>query len=95
MKDRPRPIAFESSNQLSLVGNRYKIVRMPRRGKREKPNTAIRPLDPESFMLFDLEADRGEEHNIAQDHPDVVTKMVATLDAWRRSCRNSLAQQDY
>jgi hypothetical protein len=46
-------------------------------------------------MLFNLEADRSEETNIAQDHPEIVAKMVATLDDWRRSCRNSLAEKDY
>ena len=27
--------------------------------------------------------------------PDVVSKMVATLDDWRQSCRDSLAEKDY
>ena len=92
--DAPKLIAFESSWQLTLVNNRYKIARHQGAGKREKPTGTLSKLDPKSFMLFDLAADRSEETDIAQDHPQVVTKMVATPDDWRRSCRNSLAQKD-
>lgn len=95
MKARPRPIAFESGGQLTLVDNRYKVVRELKGGKREKPTEKLSKLDPESFMLFDLPADRSEKNDISQEHPDVVREMVATLDTWRQSCRASLAEDDY
>ena len=95
MKSRPKPVAFESSGQLTLVDNRYKVVRQRQSGKREKPAGTPPKLDPKSFMLFDLEVDRSEANDVAKDHPDLVAKMVATLDDWRRSCRDSLAEKDY
>ncbi|MBC8351336.1 MAG: sulfatase-like hydrolase/transferase [Planctomycetes bacterium] len=95
MKARPKPIAFESSGQLTLVDNRYKVVRELKGGKREKPDEKLSKLDPKSFMLFDLQADRAEHNDIAREHPDLVSKMVATLDDWRQSCRDSLAEKDY
>jgi hypothetical protein len=46
-------------------------------------------------MLFDLSADPAEANNVAVDHPDVVTRMTQVLEAWRASCRDSLAGKDY
>lgn len=95
MQTRPTPIAFESAGQLTLVDNRYKIFRQEEAGKRAKPDATPPQLDPKSFMLFDLQVDRSEAHDIARDHPDVVASMVAKLNAWRQSCRDSLAEKDF
>jgi len=32
---------------------------------------------PKPMMLFDLEADRGEQHDVADQHPDVVKRLLA------------------
>ncbi|MDA1050387.1 MAG: sulfatase-like hydrolase/transferase [Planctomycetota bacterium] len=95
MQARPKPIAFESAGQLTLVDNRYKIVRPEQTSKREKPAATPAKLDPKSFMLFDLQADRSESNDLAQDHPEIVGKMVATFGDWQQSCRDSLAEKDY
>ena len=68
MKTRSKPISFESSGQLTLINNQYKIVRKETRGKREKPSDQLSKLDARSFMLFDLQADRAEERDVAVDH---------------------------
>ena len=33
-------------------------------------------------LLFDLEADPYEQHDVAADHPEVVSRALATLTAW-------------
>ncbi len=80
MDERPRPIAFESRGQIALVDNRWKLI------TRDKGK---------SWMLFDLAADPAEKEDVAADHPDVVARMKETVEAWRASCRDSLAGEDY
>ena len=97
MTRRPRPIGFESAGQVSLTDNRYKLIRAGgRRRKKKKPNEADKTgRQPAKFELYDLIEDPGEKHDLAAEKPDVVTKMRATLDAWRASCKKSLAGEDY
>jgi len=80
MRERPKPIGFESKGQISLNDNRYKL---------------IRPAKDAPFELYDLIADPAEAHNIAAEHPELVKKMKATLKSWRRSCQRSNAGADY
>jgi arylsulfatase len=39
---------------------------------------------PDGWELYDLAADRVEEHNVAKQHPDVVARLAAEWDAWAR-----------
>jgi len=79
--DRPRPIAFESTNQqVALSDNRYKIYRAD---------------ETSAFELYDLVEDRSETHDIASEHPDLVETMSQKLSEWRESCRESRAGKDY
>ena len=80
MAERPRPVGFESGGQVALIGNRYKIY-----GKGKSPK----------YELYDLIEDPGEKHDLAAEKPDIVKQMAATLEAWRRSCKGSLAGNDY
>ena len=80
MKERPRPIAFESKNQIALTGNRYKIL--SRNGGK-------------TWMLFDLVKDLSETTDLSGRHPEIVEEMAATLAAWRKSCRESKSGKDY
>jgi len=80
MESRPRPIAFESRQQRSLTDNRFKLISQDG-GK--------------SYMLFDLLEDPGETTDLASAKPDVVETMKTILDAWRASCRDSRAGEDY
>jgi len=77
---RPSPIAFESKDQVSLTGNRYKIY------SKDKGKT---------YELYDLLTDPGEKTNIAKKHPDIVRSMKLTLEEWRQSCKNSGNGKDY
>ncbi len=78
--ERPKPIAFESKDQISLIDNRYKIY-SDNRG--------------ESYQLYDLVADQGESTDIADQHPDIVEGMTTTLETWRQSCKGSSMGNDY
>ena len=54
-------------------------------GPYEQPHPGQHPgLDtgdaPEPMMLFDLETDPAEQHNVAADHPDVVERLKALFD---------------
>jgi len=80
MDERPRPIAFESRSQIALVDNRWKLL------TRDKGK---------SWMLFDLAADPAETNDLSATHPEIVARMKETLQAWRASCRASLAGKDY
>jgi len=80
MSERPRPICFESKNQVSLTGNRFKLYSSDK-GK--------------TYELYDLIDDQGETKNIAKDKPGILGTMKRTLEAWRASCKASNAGEDY
>lgn len=80
MNKRPRPIGFESGDQVSLVDNRYKLYM----NQKEK-----------TWELYDLITDPGETANIAFGHPGIAGRMKQTLDSWQASCRESLQGKDY
>ncbi len=94
MSHRPRPIAFESRGQLSLVDNRYKIIHQPT-GQNRKKKQSSESATARRFMLFDLQADPAETKDLAGEHPEIVRKMAATLASWQDSCRASLNGDDY
>lgn len=80
MDSRPRPIAFESRDQMALIDNRFKLI------SQDKGRT---------YMLFDLVADPGETTDLAAEKPELTVSMRETLETWRASCRASLKGEDY
>jgi arylsulfatase len=44
-----------------------------------RPRAKKKPDDP--ILLFDLETDPAEQHDVAAEHPDVVRKMVGIMNA--------------
>lgn len=80
MTERPRLIGFESTRQVTLVDNRYKIYCNDR---------------GQTFELYDLIEDAHEKNNLAESHPQVVERMGKTLAEWRESCKASHAGRDY
>jgi arylsulfatase A-like enzyme len=46
-------------------------------------------------QLFDIYADPAEKTNLADKLPDVVQRMQASLDVWRRDVRASYDGRDY
>jgi arylsulfatase A-like enzyme len=46
-----------------------------------------------AWQLFDLSNDRGEERDVARDHPDVVRRLAASYDAWWDSVQPMLVNE--
>jgi len=80
MDSRPKPIAFQSADQLSLVENRFKLYSSDKGA---------------SWVLYDLIEDPGEIRNIASERPDVLREMKGQLESWLESCQSSLRGNDY
>ena len=98
MTERPRPIGFQSSGQVTLTDNRYKLVKAKggtKRRKKGKPVPAAAVATKLKYELYDLLADPGETTDIAAKHPDIVAKMTRTVEAWQASCQASNAGKDY
>ena len=80
MKERPRPIGFESRKQISLTDNQYKLISQDG-GK--------------SYQLYDLLADVSEKKDLSKQHPEIAKQMKSHLEAWRKSCKASSQGEDY
>ena len=56
----------------------------------------LRSADGERvFLLFDIRSDPAERQDVAHDHPDIVTRMAAALEAWQTSVDRSQSGADY
>lgn len=81
MKNRPVPLGFESPESLqAFMDNQYKIL------SNDKGKT---------FELYDILNDKYEKHNIASNHPEIVSSMKEQLGKFIESCNNSNAGADY
>lgn len=92
MKERPRPIMFETtgrfgsdatrgSHHISMIDNRYVF---------------LSDLDgAANELLFDLLEDPGETTDVSGRHPEIVATMRKQLEEFRLSCVRSLAGEDY
>jgi arylsulfatase A-like enzyme len=51
---------------------------------------------PGNFYLFDVSADPGERHDLTAEHPELVGKLKAALDAWEKDVdsANRAARRD-
>ena len=92
MTDRPKPIAFEhcinqtnarnkdhSKNLTALIDNDYKIISKDG-GK--------------TYSLYHLINDPGERKNLAKKQPEILQKMISSLNTWRRSCTESRQEKN-
>jgi arylsulfatase A-like enzyme len=97
LTERPAPIGFRFGHKVALVGNRYKLVRYGQPARRSRRSRGQQPARsvPGSYQLFDLIQDPGETRDLAMEHPDIVTRMRKTLEAWLSSCAASDRRADY
>ena len=77
---RGSPIGFQFGGKMSWVNDRYKLVSTDK---------------GETFELYDLLTDRGEEQNIADQYPEMEASMRRELLVWIASCRRSWEGEDY
>ncbi len=49
--------------------------------------------DP-AWQLFDMANDRGEQRDVAKEHPDVVRRLAAAYDAWWKSVQPKLVNEN-
>ncbi len=77
---RPGSIGFEHRDEVALMTYQYKLYSSD---------------GGQTFALYDLLNDPGETVNLAWKLPALVTEMKQDLEAWRVSCRASLAGEDY
>ncbi len=77
-------IDFVADTQGVWIDGKHKLVVTPTED----------PAAPH-LKLVDIYADPAEKQNLAADHPDVVTRLRAALDSWRKSVRASFDGHDY
>jgi arylsulfatase len=63
---RKQPIFWEHEGNKAVRDGRWKLV--------------MRHKLP--WQLFDMEADRTEQHDISSQHPEIASRLAATWDAW-------------
>ncbi|MCL4109588.1 UNVERIFIED_CONTAM: hypothetical protein GTU68_049181 [Idotea baltica] len=80
MDERQEPIGFQSRNQLAYIGQQYKLY------SKDKGET---------WELYDLTTDPGENNDIAAAQPERVETMSLNLKKWIHSCSESDAGKDY
>jgi hypothetical protein len=64
-------------------------------GVLSKPGDEYIPRVADTLHLYDIIADPQETRDLAKEQADRVESMRAALEAWRQSCRESVAGRDY
>lgn len=82
-KASPRTEFIHYTSQGILEGLRQDhwklLVKKPRQPRNRKKNAAATTKPPE-IMLFDLSKDMGEQNNLAETHPELVTKLKTRME---------------
>jgi arylsulfatase A-like enzyme len=78
--ERDSPIGFIHRNQRSLVDDRYKLYSRD---------------NGETYSLFDLLEDPGEEMDIIGSEPEIASRMMEELNVWLGTVQNSSEGKDY
>jgi arylsulfatase len=66
-----RTFAWEHEGHRGIRSGKWKLVRLP---------------DDAAWSLFDVEADRAEQHDVAAEHPEVARDLAAAYDQWAERC---------
>ncbi|MDE1177734.1 MAG: arylsulfatase [Edaphobacter sp.] len=82
-----RESLVEEAGVLSLVEGKWKVIR----GSRKEPYEAATNIElgnAPAPQLYDRIADPAERHDVAAEHPEIVQRMLATLDRIASSGRS-------
>jgi arylsulfatase len=71
VRPHPAPIFWEHEGNRAVRLGQWKLVALHRR----------------DWELYDVEADRTEQNNLAARYPERVKEMSATYDQWARRCQ--------
>ncbi len=66
-------------------GSFYGVENLPDLSVREGRWKLLCDYDGSNPQLYDLDVDRGETKNLADEHPDMVRRMTAEVTAWHKS----------
>ena len=80
MKNREKPMGFLFRDRISWVNHQYKLISTDR---------------GETYELYDLLIDPGEQNDIAAANSDLVAEMRKELARWRSSVEHSRTGGDY
>jgi uncharacterized sulfatase len=80
-----RPLYYYRNAELEGVREGRWKLRLTRHLRPE-----LRPADPLTPELFDLDRDPGEHYNVAAEHPDVVARLRARMEAFAREAGGRL-----
>lgn len=80
VEKRESPLGFQSAKQLAWMEHRYKLHSGD---------------DGRTFALYDLIEDPAETTDLSGKSPEIKTRLIAELEKWRASCRESDAGKDY
>jgi len=93
-KSRAVPIGFQFINhkQRAIMGDRYKLVNNTGEKRSGADNS---DLPRAEFELYDIVSDPYETKDISTQHPEIVERMKAELNAFLNSCERSNRGEDY
>ena len=88
----PPTYKLDGTNILPAVTGKSPIIerQLYWRWRGPPPQTAVRfgrwklLHNGRDFYLFDVSADPGERHDLTAEHPDLVQKLAAMIDAWQK-----------
>ncbi|MFT5300475.1 MAG: arylsulfatase A-like enzyme [Mariniblastus sp.] len=89
LKQRRKPIGFQSAGVATWNAGQYKLVRSSKRTGQKKSSGLPK------IELYDLLQDPAESNDLAADKPELSKTMNQALSAWQESCKNSDQGQDY
>jgi arylsulfatase A-like enzyme len=98
MQSRPNPLGFLSgayADKEDLTVCEFNHVAWIEGHQMLRIDSPNKRRNAESVALYDIQADPGQEKNIAEQHPQEVQRMLKEIAVWQESVKASFAGKDY